>query len=270
MKWVKHMTASWDDEGLSRLVGKGGLQGLAKYGLWWRVVEIVAAQVGPKESNTTVRYSITKWSLLLSLRGSLVFSALSTLTLTGGVTVERDGNEITVTIPNILKYRDEYSRKSGHARENVPPKTDQIENRSDPERELDSDRITEPSMVASAVLDDLRLSGRDLRIVLDEVCAREMQAGTDPEELRVLLVDAWRSYEQAKPSLTYSVGAAKFFGEIWRTPAGWPWKDGHQPKSIAGPIPIGRAPSAYELDAEAQREERRQRVAQMASLGSVQ
>jgi hypothetical protein len=137
MKWFKHIAASWDDEGLAKLIGKGGMEGLARYGLWWRVVEIVASQLGPKGTNPSVCYPVTRWSLLLSLRGSLVFSTLSTLVVTGGVTVERDGDNIRVTIPNLLKYRDEYSKKSGHDPESVGAK-----NRTDGDGEEEEEEKT--------------------------------------------------------------------------------------------------------------------------------
>jgi len=124
IKWLKHMTATWDDERVARLVDKGNMEGLAMYGLYWRVQEILAAQMEGKEPSCSVRYTVTRWSLLLSLRGSLVFSTLSRLGATGLVTVERDGEDVRVTNRNLLKYRDEYSKKSVHSPDNVPPRTE--------------------------------------------------------------------------------------------------------------------------------------------------
>lgn len=124
MKWFKHMTASWDDEKLARLVGEGGESGLAMYGLYWRLLEIVAAQMEGKTPSCSVQYPVARWSLLLSLRGSVVFSKLSRLAATGVVTVERQDTDIVVRIPNLLKYRDEYARKSGHTPDNIPPRTE--------------------------------------------------------------------------------------------------------------------------------------------------
>jgi hypothetical protein len=122
MKWFKHMTATWDDEKIARLVQAGGYRGLALYGVWWRVLEIVASQMDPAGQQACVTYSVTKWSGLLSLRGSHVFSTLSTLGANRLVTVERVDSDIRVTIPNLLKYRDEYSRKSGHTLDGVGTK----------------------------------------------------------------------------------------------------------------------------------------------------
>jgi hypothetical protein len=124
MRWLKHMTSSWDDEKLARLVGAGGMQGLAHYGLYWRINEIIASQMEGKSPSCSVCYPVSVWSRLLVTRGSLVFSTLSTLAVTHLVTVERDGDDIRVTNRNLLKYRDEYSRKSGHTPDKVAPDTD--------------------------------------------------------------------------------------------------------------------------------------------------
>jgi hypothetical protein len=94
----------------------------------------------------------------------------------------------------------------------------------------------EPSMVTTAVMDDLHLSGMKLRVVLDDVCNREMRAGMSADDLRAALVEAHREYEIAKPRLSYTCGAEKFFGELWRNKAGWPWKDGQAPAMPKPPV----------------------------------
>jgi hypothetical protein len=95
---------------------------------------------------------------------------------------------------------------------------------------LDSEDLL-PEQVTSAVMDDLHIDGRDLRNVLDSVCDREARAGMGPNQLRAALVEAWQEYEAAKPRLAYTCGAEKFFGQMWRNKAGWPWKEGEAPKS---------------------------------------
>lgn len=120
MKWMRHMTATWNDERIAKLVDNGGMEGLAMYGLYWRIQEIIGSQMEGGTPSCSVRYTVTRWSLLLSLRGSLVFSTLSRLGVTGLVTVTREGSDIIVTNRNLLKYRDEYSRKSGQKTDSVP------------------------------------------------------------------------------------------------------------------------------------------------------
>jgi hypothetical protein len=70
-----------------------------------------------------------------------------------------------------------------------------------------------------------------LAVVLDEVCRSQVKVYESPGALRDALIESWRQYDLAKPSLSYTKGAAKFFGDgDWRNKAGWPWKSGHEPK----------------------------------------
>jgi hypothetical protein len=96
----------------------------------------------------------------------------------------------------------------------------------DPSSEEHPEELS-PSMVASGVLDDLQLSGRELRVVLDDICRLAMKAGTSADDLRKSLVASWQDYELAKPKLGYTLGPQRFFGDgIWRNRDGWPLKEG--------------------------------------------
>jgi hypothetical protein len=125
VKWFRHMAATWEDEKIARLVSAGGKDGLALYGAYWRVLEIVASQMRPGTSQCSVRYGVTRWSVLLSVRGSHLSHYLGHLSKSGLVTTEWIGTDIRVTVPNLLKYRDEYSSKSRHPQEIVPPTSHQ-------------------------------------------------------------------------------------------------------------------------------------------------
>lgn len=128
MKWRKQMTNMWDDERVARLVGSGGQEGLAAFGMYCRVLDIVAGHMDGKSDVCSVTYPVSRWSQLLVTRGSLVFSGLSRLAVTHLVTVERHDSEVTVTIPKLLKYRDEYSSKSGQTPHKEQNRTEQIQN----------------------------------------------------------------------------------------------------------------------------------------------
>jgi hypothetical protein len=96
----------------------------------------------------------------------------------------------------------------------------------------DKEQGLTPSMVVSGVLEDLQLSGMELRVVLEDVCRMAMKAGTSADHLRASLVSAWLEFEQAKPKLSYAWGAKAFFGEgHWRNKSCWPWTKGQEPKS---------------------------------------
>ncbi len=93
--------------------------------------------------------------------------------------------------------------------------------------------VITPEMISRGVLSELSLSGRDLAVALDEVCRAEVKKGRDATELRDAMIESWRLYDVSKPSLTYTKGAAKFFGDgDWRNKVGWPWKPGSQPDEV--------------------------------------
>lgn len=128
MRWMKHMTASWDDERMAKLVdqapGRNPDRGLAAYGLYWRVQEIIAATMEGGDPSCSAQYHVSRWASLLGLRASDVQRQLNGLAVAGLSLVDRIDMDIRVTNRNLLKYRDEYSRKSGHAPDNVAPDTE--------------------------------------------------------------------------------------------------------------------------------------------------
>ncbi len=141
MRWLKHLTAAREDEKIAQLITKYGHAG---YGLWWLVCEVVAQQL--EGDNPEVTYPVTTWSHLLSVRGSHVRHCLSKLAVTGLVTVEWIGTDIKVRIPNLLKYRDEYSRKSGHSPDTVRSKTHIQKQNIEAEAEAHTQRARAPTV----------------------------------------------------------------------------------------------------------------------------
>lgn len=159
MKWFKHMTISANDEKLSRLTDMCGLEG---YGFWWRLVETVAAHVEkgrePSVSYSITTWCRLmgiqhhKFKKLLAAGAECglyeVFTGAGGVPQGGGsapgvpeaypaltpglppggeggnpgVRPEYGKGMITVRIPNIVKYRDEYSKKSGQCPERVRSK----------------------------------------------------------------------------------------------------------------------------------------------------
>jgi hypothetical protein len=109
------MSRSWDDEKISALVSSGGKDGLALYGAYWRVLEIVAEQMKKGSENYSVKYSIGKWSHLMSVRGSHVRHYIGQLVCHKLLKAEWTDTELLVTVPNLLKIRDEYSQRSGES-----------------------------------------------------------------------------------------------------------------------------------------------------------
>lgn len=131
MRWIKHLTATRRDEKIARLIAGFGYR---LYGIYWAVLETVAETM--KGRDCSVSYPLTIWSHLLSLRGSHIRKALGDLEVTGLVTVKWDANDVQVTIPNLLKFKDEYSRKFRQTPDKLPSK----------DREAKTDTEADPSV----------------------------------------------------------------------------------------------------------------------------
>lgn len=119
MRWFKHMAGSWDDEKLAGLVDQHGLEG---YGFWWRVVEVVAAKVD-KSEQTSAEFPAKKWGSLLGLSPKKFRMLAECCANLGLFSLEFSQNSIRIDMPNILKFRDEYTekeaRKSGASRDKL-------------------------------------------------------------------------------------------------------------------------------------------------------
>jgi hypothetical protein len=117
VRWFTHLTALRRDEGVARLISRYGFEA---YGHLQAVMEEVAGRMDAT-SHCSVTYPVSEWSRILSVRGSHMRHRLSKLRVTGWVTVSWKGSEATVTIPKLLKWRDEYTRKSRQTPESVGP-----------------------------------------------------------------------------------------------------------------------------------------------------
>jgi Domain of unknown function (DUF4373) len=134
MKYVNHMSSSVEDEKHEALIEKCGMEG---YGAYWVVAEKIAAQIRPECVSTSLTLSWRNWAR--HLRGMDVRSVkhiVRTMADVGLILLKikeigctsaskndrsttdrkpiagRSENElVTVDMPNILKYADEYTRK---------------------------------------------------------------------------------------------------------------------------------------------------------------
>lgn len=121
MRWFKHISASRQDQRLAALMDKHGLAG---YGFWWCVLEIVAQGVG-SHGQTTAAFSRKRWANLLGI-STRKFQVLAQFCANLGLfSLEASDDLLVIGIPSILKYRDEYSQRkdriSGECRDKLSP-----------------------------------------------------------------------------------------------------------------------------------------------------
>lgn len=118
MRWIKHLTAARLDEDMSDLIHECGLEG---YGFWWVLLEVIGGSMDETDK-CELTYPLPQWSRLLCCHSNRVGKYLGKLQGMGKVTVENREGKVMVRIPNLLKYRDEYSKKSGHSPDKVRSK----------------------------------------------------------------------------------------------------------------------------------------------------
>ena len=126
MRWYKHLATSWNDERLSEVVAEFGLEG---YGFWWRLLEIVAQQMDESDK-CEASYSDSAWARKFGIskrKTNIYFEKFSEISL---IFLEYDNSncvgKLKIKIPNLLKYRDEYTRnvrsRSGQTQETLRSK----------------------------------------------------------------------------------------------------------------------------------------------------
>ncbi len=133
MKWFKHFTDASDDEFIADLEDRYGWEG---YGRWWRLLEIVGMQF-KKDGPPLASYPWSTWQTKLRARRVNLEKFLRYLEASGKIkmteTTEKlgrksfsnsflrkeNGDILIIEIPNLLKIRDEYSKKSGQNQDKV-------------------------------------------------------------------------------------------------------------------------------------------------------
>lgn len=107
MRWFKHMTSSWEDQKLSAAIDELGLEG---YGFWWRMLEIIAKQLD-EGGTTNCSYSSRKWGEFFGISAKKFEKFAGIFKKFEIFQVNFSEKYIEVNIPNLLKYKDEWTRK---------------------------------------------------------------------------------------------------------------------------------------------------------------
>ena len=129
MKWFKHMTNSSLDERLARFTDKYGLEA---YGFFWRVLEAIAENVD-ETNRKHIQYSTKTWCKLLGIRPQTFRKLIQESSVLGLFQVSFNSDLVTVESPNILKYRDEWTRKKSRTPEQNSEKDKEKETENEDE-----------------------------------------------------------------------------------------------------------------------------------------
>jgi len=107
MKWFKHYSDASQDEKLVALEAEFGLEGYARY---WKILEIIASQMGADNGKCSVTYPTKLWCRYLTVRTKILDRYLlhsENLSLMFSVT---ENDLLTISVPKLLEIRDNHSR----------------------------------------------------------------------------------------------------------------------------------------------------------------
>jgi hypothetical protein len=122
MRWIKHLTLAHDDPAISSLLEQFGAEG---YGIWWLLLEHVAIGIEKDSKAVPSRtHSVVDWAKICccSARRLREFARISTelrlISSSSPAELKQfasrlPADRLQIDVPKLLKYRDEYSKKSG-------------------------------------------------------------------------------------------------------------------------------------------------------------
>ena len=132
MRWLKHLSLAHADEAVAYILEEYGAEA---YGVWWLILEDVAAPMETGKMVPISCHSAVKWSQICHCSVRRFRSIAGRLAEKNLINVQTDIDRIRIEVPNVLKYRDEYSQRSGQTPDQEQI---QIENRK---KDIPSDDI---------------------------------------------------------------------------------------------------------------------------------
>ncbi len=135
MRWFKHLTQSSQDEKIMRLEERFGLEG---YGAYFKILELIGAQLSPENEQTFVTFSLKTWRKVLGFPPKKLKNFADFSEKTGLFFSKLEGDDLTIDCPNILKYKDEWQRKAKQ-KETKTPEQLRSESGATPEPLLDTE-----------------------------------------------------------------------------------------------------------------------------------
>lgn len=146
MRWIKHLSLAHADEAISFVLEEHGAEA---YGAWWLILEDIAAPMESGKMEPIASHSVVKWAQICHCSARRFRSIANSLAQKNLIVVESDLDRIRIEVPNILKYKDEYSKRSGETpeqdREHI-----QKESRKKADTETPADlRLQKPDEVAA-------------------------------------------------------------------------------------------------------------------------
>lgn len=116
MRWFKHMSLSQNDETLSELMDEFGAEG---YGVWWIILEKIAQHMD-ETNRCFARFSLKVWANSAKVSAKKFQNIVRFLEKKSSFILKYEENYLTISCPNLLKYRDEWTERKAKALEKLP------------------------------------------------------------------------------------------------------------------------------------------------------
>lgn len=108
MRWIKHLSDAHSDEKMAILRAEAGFEG---YGFYWFALEVLAKHIDDKTGKTSLTYPVKFWASLAGVSTRNLRNLVGTCAKLNLLTADFSENLLTLDCPNLLKYRDEWTRK---------------------------------------------------------------------------------------------------------------------------------------------------------------
>jgi len=112
MRWFRHSTSRWNTELVAHVVKEGGNDGLAMYGAFWLIAEVIAEECA-KFQSPTATMSEESWAEAVGLPFNRFQEFLSHLLKIGAVNRTISDRGATLSIPG-LRVREDDGRPAPH------------------------------------------------------------------------------------------------------------------------------------------------------------
>ena len=123
MKYFNHLSCAGEDSKVQKVRDEFGLSG---YGAYFLVLEKIASQVRKESGEPSLTLALRKWAQHLDMSRTWTLNVLRWCDEVGLWSLRIDGDDVTVTVPNLLKYADEYSKKVGIKPRHSPDRSPEV------------------------------------------------------------------------------------------------------------------------------------------------
>lgn len=117
MRWLKHLSMAHADQQVALLLEEHGPE---PYGAWWLIIEHIAAPMERDRMTPEATHSEQSWAGIIHVSRKNVRRIFQILEKSRLITTSTIDGRIRIEVRNILKYKDEYSKKSGQTTASSP------------------------------------------------------------------------------------------------------------------------------------------------------